>query len=100
MSGRILSNYSFLLDCIKNKALIHNCSFSQLEVLVEIVYNIISNNKVFLTNQECKTLKPVSNILREISINREQEEVRRLLVKLSQRQVKAIIKIAFGHFKL
>lgn len=91
MSGRITRHLSFLTRCLKDISQVEQATAAQVECIVEIVYNIINNEKYLLTDQEIKVLKPVHSQLIDISKIRRAQDARCEILRLSARQFKTVI---------
>lgn len=91
MSGRISKHSAFLYSCLKNRELIEGVSASEIEILVEIIFNLLNNKKYFLTPPENLCLKPIIPLLIAISKTRSCAIARELLCDLSSRHLKTIV---------
>ena len=91
-SGRIKTHAAFLLKVLKNKSIIDKASNKQIGLLVEIIYNILNNNCVLLSNKEKGALHGKVVILEEISKIRDPESARRKLSGLNKTVLKCLIR--------
>lgn len=91
MSGRVNRHLSFLARCVKDNTQVSTATAVEVECLVEIIYNIINNEGLFLTDREIKVLQPVRPLLVEIARIRSAEDARCEILRLSARQLKTII---------
>ena len=91
MSSRLSKHSGFLFTCMSDCTIIETAQIPQINILVEIIYNILNNDKLFLTCSERDTLKPILPLLYDISSIRSPDLAGRQLRRLSQDHIEAII---------
>ena len=91
MSSRIRKHAAFLQECSQNKAILETATVKEIGILVEIVYNLLENDKFFITAQESKVLKPTLALLYSLSKERTPSRARELLRRLDNTQLCAIV---------
>lgn len=95
--GRALQHLPFLSRLLKRKIhVIKNCTDSEIVFLVEIVYNILFNSRLFLTGAEREYLKKQLPILQVISKIRNTDTARQLFLKLDRKTIRALISPVFA----
>ena len=100
MSARIRRFSEFLIRVSKSKRVLAAATVPELEILTEIVYNLLNNDRLFITRQERQILEPIVPQLYTISRIRQPEPVRRQLSQLSSVQLRTLVHIAFSVAKL
>ena len=100
MSGRIRNHAAFLQECLQTKAAITTASVKEIGILVEIIFNLLENNKFYLTAQENRVLKPTLPLLYTLSKERNPIRARELLNRLDLSQLSAIVTPALSVAKL
>lgn len=89
--GRIRRHIPFLNDVLDDPEVVRHASFIQLEVLVEIVYNIVNNSDVLLSKKEVRILREHKALLTTLSRVRYPDEARKLLLKLPYDVIQSLI---------
>lgn len=98
MSGRVTKHIRFLTRAIKDISEVETATTAQIECIVEIIFNIINNEKFFLTDRELKVLKPALPLLTAISKIRSASDARCEILKLRTQQFNTVIKSALDVF--
>lgn len=87
---------AFLYSCMNSTLPIMHASPPEVEVLVEIVYNMMNNSKYFLTSSERRCLRKSLPLLMAISDTRSPVTAKIHLLSLTRVQLKAIVASALA----
>lgn len=90
--SRVLVHLPFLKEILKRKISgIKSCNDQQIVFLVELVYNILNNSRLFLTSAEREYLKKQLPLLQVISRIRDTDIARGLFLKLHKKTFHSLI---------
>ena len=97
MSGGLAKHRSFLISCVEK----HCKTFDnfQLELIVEICYNLFQNPKVLLSTSDLKLFKKSLSLLSDIAQSRDYALTDKLVRTLSQNQLACLANIALNYLK-
>ena len=92
MAARLIIHSDFLHKVLRhNRNAIGHASARQINILVEIVYNLLNTKNIPLSASELELLKPIHPQLETLSRTGSVDKARKILYKLSKRQLAAFI---------
>lgn len=101
MATQLVIHSDFLDKVLRhNRSSIRAASSKQVNILVEIVFNLLNSKNIPLSAREFDTLKPIHTQLTSLSRTNNVETARKILFKLSKNQLAAFIVPALAAAKL
>ena len=92
MAAQLIVHHDFLHKVMKrNRATLLNATTKQINILVEIVYNLLNSKNIPLSGREIAILRPIHSRLLALSGASNADTARQMLFKLSKSQLSAFI---------
>lgn len=91
MSGRLEPHYRFLKSLQQRKFMLRHATKDQICILIEIVWNMMTNKKYLMTVDERKMLKPHISTLKILAKCRNVEKAQELLYQLRHSLLRSIV---------
>ena len=91
MSGRVVRYHDFLRNVIHDKTILKTASFEEIQLMIEIIYNIFKNTCVFLTKKEQDILLKNMCKLYPLITERDPDLGKELLLKLNKETIKSVV---------
>ena len=92
MAAQLIVHSDFLNKVLKhNKSAIRQANSKQINIVVEIVYNLLHSKNMPLSTREVSVLRPVHAQLTTLSRTNSVEEARKILFKLTKEQLSSFI---------
>lgn len=92
MAAHLIVHTDFLHSVLKrNRIAIRDASSKEINILVEIVYNMLNSKNIPLNSKEYQILQPIHDQLITISRTNDVNNARKLLFKLSKKQLATLV---------
>ena len=92
MAAQLIIHTDFLNKVMKqNRAAIRTATSKQINILVEIVFNMLNSKNIRLSTREVNNLRPIHSTLVQLSRTNNIESARKILFKLSKTQLSSFI---------
>lgn len=92
MADKLILHHDFLYKVMRhNRSALLKATNKQVNILVEIVYNILNSRNIPLTSKEFSILRPIHSKLLALSGAKSVDSAREMLFKLTKTQISAFI---------
>ena len=92
MAANLIIHCDFLNRVRKsNRSALQSATSKQINILVEIVYNMLNSKNIPLSTQEMNILRPIHTQLVSLTRTNNVEDARKILFKLTKKQLAAFI---------
>ena len=87
MAAQLAVHHDFLHAVMKKKrTALSNATTKQINILVEIVYNLLNSKNIPLSTKEIRILRPIHHVLQTLSATKDADVARKILFKLTKTQ--------------